>query len=150
MAMKGYSTFSKAPGLEPHHQMYLTRRGWGYYHSAEMQSAYSTHAHSYTHTPTDTYIYIYIYIYMHLIRRTRHAGHCRRCKDELLSDVLLWTSVHERVKVGRPARIYTQKLCADTGCSLVDLPGAMDDREMGGERGVREIRASSAKRWWWW
>ena len=24
-------------------------------------------------------------------RRTRHAGHCRRNRDELISDVLLWT-----------------------------------------------------------
>ena len=26
------------------------------------------------------------------VRRTRHAGHCWRSKDELISDVLLWTS----------------------------------------------------------
>ena len=25
------------------------------------------------------------------VRRTRHAGHCWRTKDELISDVLLWT-----------------------------------------------------------
>ena len=25
------------------------------------------------------------------VRRTRHPGHCWRCKDELISDVLLWT-----------------------------------------------------------
>ena len=25
------------------------------------------------------------------VRRTRHAGYCWRCKDELISDVLLWT-----------------------------------------------------------
>ena len=25
------------------------------------------------------------------VRRTRHAGHCWRSKDELISDVLLWT-----------------------------------------------------------
>ena len=24
------------------------------------------------------------------VRRTRHAGHCRRSRDELISDVLLW------------------------------------------------------------
>ena len=28
------------------------------------------------------------------IRRTRHAGHCWRSKDELISDVLLWTPSH--------------------------------------------------------
>ena len=26
------------------------------------------------------------------VRRTRHAGHCWRSKDELISNVLLWTS----------------------------------------------------------
>ena len=28
------------------------------------------------------------------VRRTRHAGHCWRSKDELISDVLLWTPAH--------------------------------------------------------
>ena len=27
------------------------------------------------------------------VRRTRHAGHCWRSRDELISDVLLWTSL---------------------------------------------------------
>ena len=39
------------------------------------------------------------------------------------------TSSHGRVKAGQPARTYIQQLCADTGCSLEDLPRAMDDRE---------------------
>ena len=30
------------------------------------------------------------------IRRTRHAGHCWRNRDELISDVLLWTPLHGR------------------------------------------------------
>ena len=47
MAMKRYSTFPKAPGLEPHHHMHfsfisrtLNRRE--FYLSAELHSAYST------------------------------------------------------------------------------------------------------------
>ena len=28
------------------------------------------------------------------IRRTRHAGHCWRNEDELISDILIWTSSH--------------------------------------------------------
>ena len=28
------------------------------------------------------------------VRRTRHAGHCWRSKDELISDVLLWTPTY--------------------------------------------------------
>ena len=66
------------------------------------------------------------------IRRTRHAGHCWRSMDGLISDVLLWTPLHGRAKAGRPARTYIQQLCADTGCSPEDLPKAMDDRGCGG------------------
>ena len=40
-----------------------------------------------------------------------HVGHSWRSKDELISDVLLWTPTH------------------DIGCSLEDLPGVMYDRE---------------------
>ena len=40
------------------------------------------------------------------VRRTRHAGHCWRSKDELISDILLWTPSNGWAKVGRPARTY--------------------------------------------
>ena len=63
------------------------------------------------------------------IRRSRHAGQCWRSKDELISDVLLWTPSYGRASVGRPARTYAQQLCTDTGCSLKDLPEAMNDRD---------------------
>ena len=75
------------------------------------------------------------------VRRTRHAGHCWRSRDELISDVLLWTPKYGRAKAGRPARTYIQQLCEDTGCSLEDLPEAMNDREKWRKR-VRDIRAS--------
>ena len=77
------------------------------------------------------------------VRRTRHAGHCWRSRDELIRDVLLWTPTHARAKVGRPARTYIQQLYEDTGCCPADLPRAMKDREEWGER-VRDIRATSA------
>ena len=32
------------------------------------------------------------------IRRTRHAGHCWRSRDELISDVLLWAPTYGRAK----------------------------------------------------
>ena len=38
------------------------------------------------------------------IRRTRHAGHCWRSRDELVSDALLWTPSQEWAKAGRPPR----------------------------------------------
>ena len=83
------------------------------------------------------------------VRLARHAGHCWRSRDELISDVLLWTPTYGRAKAGRPARIYIQQLCEDTGCSPEDLPEAMNDREKWRER-VRYIRASGTTWWWWW
>ena len=82
------------------------------------------------------------------VRRTRHAGHCWRRRDELISDVFLWTPTYGWAKAGRPARTYIQQLCEDTGCSTEDLPEAMNDREKWQER-VRDIRASGTI-WWWW
>ena len=69
-----------------------------------------------------------------LVRRTRHAGHYWRSKDELISDILLWTPSHGRAKARRPAKTYIQQVCGDTGCSLEDPPGAMDYREGWRER----------------
>ena len=82
------------------------------------------------------------------VRRTRHAGHCWRSRDELIRDVLLWTSTYGRAKTGRPARTYIQQLCDDTVCSPEDLPEAMNDREKWWER-VRDIHASGMTLWWW-
>ena len=80
------------------------------------------------------------------VRWTRHAGHC---KDELISDILLWTLSHGWAKAGWPARNYIQQLCADMGCSPEDLPEAMDHREGWRER-VSDIRADGMTWWWWW
>ena len=82
------------------------------------------------------------------VRRTRHAGHCWRSRNELIRDVLLWTPTHGRAKAGWPARTYIQQLCEDMGCCPEDLPSAMNDREEWRER-VRDICATSAT-WWWW
>ena len=114
-------------------------------------------------------VYIYIYIlnkswrqhptrhqlYGHLppitktiqVRRTRHAGHCWRSKDELISDVLLWTPTYCQVKAGRPAWTYMHQLCEDMGCNPEDLPKAMNDKEKWQER-VRDIRPSGTT-WWY-
>ena len=82
------------------------------------------------------------------VRRTRHAGHCWRSKDELISDLLLWTPAYGQAKAGLPARTYIQQPCEETVCSPEDLPEAMNDREKWRER-VRDIRASGTT-WWWW
>ena len=118
------------------------------------------------------YIYIYIYIYKYIyasyleqvlaatphktqlyghlppitktiqVRQTRHAEHSWRSRDELISDVLLWTPTHGRAKAAQPARTYIQQLSEDTGCCPEGLPEAMNNREKWRER-VKDIRASS-------
>ena len=82
-------------------------------------------------------------------RRTRHAGHCWRSRDKLISDVLLWTPTFGRAIAGRPARTYIQQQSGDTGCSPENLLDAMNDKEKWRER-VRDIRASGTTWWWWW
>ena len=72
------------------------------------------------------------------VRRTRHAGHSWRGRDELISDVLRWTPTYGRTKA---ARTYIQQLCEDTGCNPEDLPETMNDREKWRKR-VRDIGAS--------
>ena len=74
------------------------------------------------------------------VTRTSHAEHCRRSREELISDILLLTPSHGQAKVGRPARTYIQHLCADTGCSLEDGPEAMDDSEGWSGKSVLMVR----------
>ena len=58
-----------------------------------------------------------------------------------------WTPSHGWANAGQPARTYIQQLCADTGCSLEEQPGEMDNRDGCRER-VREICAGGVT-WWW-
>ena len=78
------------------------------------------------------------------IRRTRHARHCWRSRDELINDVLLWTPSHGRAKAG-----WLEQLRVDMGCSPEDLLEVMNGREGWWER-VRDIRAGGTIWWWWW
>ena len=83
------------------------------------------------------------------VRRTRHAVHCLWSRDELISNVPLWTLSHGRAKAGRPAWTYIQQLCEDTECSPENLLEAMNDREEWQEM-IRNICAGGTTRWWWW
>ena len=76
------------------------------------------------------------------IRWTRHARHCWRNKDgPLHMDIPVLASQQEPTK---------NQLCTETGCSLEDLSGVMDDRDELWER-VKEIHANSTTWWWgWW
>ena len=81
---------------------------------------------------------------------TRYMGYCWRSMDELIWNFLLWTPTHEHTSVGWPAKTYIYQLCAETGCSLEDLPGVMDYRDRWWEREFRELCSVSAIWWWWW
>ena len=76
--------------------------------------------------PTNQQLYSYLPSITKTIkaRRTRHAGHSWRSRDELISDVLLWFTSYGRAKAGRPDRTYIQQLCIDTGCSPVEPAGS--------------------------
>ena len=69
-------------------------------------------------------------------RRTRHAAHCWRSRDELISDVLLWSPAYGRAKAGQPDRTYIQQLYEDTGCGPEDMRWTI------GRRGERASRIS--------
>ena len=64
----------------------------------------------------------------------------------------LWTSSHSRSSVRRPARTYILLLCTNTGCSLEDMPEAMNCWDGWGreeKESVNEIHVCSMI-WWWW
>ena len=99
-------------------------------------------------------------IYIHLLRTDTGCRLENREKTDrenqslcyqqnlIISDILPWTPSHGRAKAERPARTYILQLCADTGYSLEDLLGAVDDRD-GWRKRVREICAGSGT-WWLW
>ena len=64
------------------------------------------------------------------VRRTRHAGHCWRSRDELISDVLLWTPSYGLAKAGRPARTYIHT-AAMWGYGMLPRRPAWGDEQLG-------------------
>ena len=58
---------------------------------------------------------------------------CWRSKSKHRSDVLQWIPSHWLASEGRQARTYPQQFSRDKGCSLEDLPGAIQNRDRWGE-----------------
>ena len=129
--LHGYTTWSLTKRLEKKLDGNYTRMLWAILNKSWWQ--HLTRHQLYGHLPS--------IMKTIQVRQSRHAGHCWRSRDELISDVLLWTPTYGWTKAGRLARTYIQQLCEDTGCSPEDLPEAMNDREKWRER-VRDIRAS--------
>ena len=61
-------------------------------------------------------------------RRLRFSGHCRRSKNEVVSDLVLWEPKHGKRSVGGQARIFVDLLEADTAVPRNCLPAAIDNR----------------------
>ena len=64
-----------------------------------------------------------------------------RVKNELISNVLLWTHSHGQARIGQPARTYLQQLFTDKGCCMEGLQGVIDDRQV--------ARESQGNPCWW-
>ena len=52
------------------------------------------------------------------VSRARHIGQYWKSKDELISEILFWTSLHRRANVGRPAKTIIIK---DNYCHISAL-----------------------------
>ena len=57
-----------------------------------------------------------------------------RSKDELISNVLLWTPTHGHTSVGWPAKTYIHQLCTETGYHRDDMLKVMTNRDGWWER----------------
>ena len=75
------------------------------------------------------------------VRRTRHAEHCWRSRDELISDVLLWTPHMDGQQENDQHEHTFSSYVRIRDVVPEDLPEAMNDKEKWRER-VRDIRAS--------
>ena len=75
-------------------------------------------------------------------RRMRFAGHCWRAKQELASELLLWSPDHGKRRVGCPTITYINQPCRDTGCLPNALPALLKDRD-GWNNRLMNARASS-------
>ena len=84
------------------------------------------------------------------VRRTRHAGHCWRSRNELIRDCTLmdphtWPCKNQDDQHEHTFSSYVRI----RHVVLKTLPRAMNGREEWRER-VRDIRTTSATWWWWW
>ena len=71
--------------------------------------------------------------------RIRHAGHCWRSGDELISEYTYVDPLHmNEQRQDDQLRTYILRLCADTGYSFEVLSGAMDNKDGVSREGQRD------------
>ena len=79
------------------------------------------------------------------VRWTRHAGHCWRSRDELISDELLWTPWHGMQNQGGQLQPIYSRTVRIRGVALQKM---MNDWE-GWWKRVSDIRGDGTTRWCW-
>ncbi len=103
-------------------------------------------------TPSQRYIeqvfLMYIWKALSSLSSKFDHGNYRKLHEEY-SKSFSWGPFSSLYSRGSYTSHYMQQLWADTGGSLEDLPGTMDDRNGWRER-VREIRGGCVTWWWWW
>ena len=80
--------------------------------------------------------------------RVRHAGHCWRCKDKLISNILQWTPAYVHTYVGWIEKTFLHQLCTGIGGWLEELPKTMTERDGWWERGKGICVVGPT--WWVW
>ena len=63
------------------------------------------------------------------VRWTRHVGHCRRSKREIISDEILWTPTYGHTNVGPTSKNLHSSYCTDTAFHLKDVQRAIANRD---------------------
>ena len=82
-------------------------------------------------------------------RRLQFAGHCLRSCGQVVSDLVLWRSVHGKRGAGRPLMTYVDLLCQDTRQTPAEIKTPMENRHVW--RAIPDVGQMStewASVWW--
>ena len=116
-------------------------------HEFELQSLYNVYFRTRQHPTKQQQLYDHLPPISKTIKvsPTRQAEHCWRSRDELISDVLLWTPSHGRAKARRPARTTYSSSVRIRDVTL----RTCQKKWTIGRSGDREEWHDKMIRWWW-
>ena len=63
-------------------------------------------------------------------RRLRFAGHCKRRKGSVVSNLITWQPTQRKRTAGRPTKTYVDQLQADTGYTTGEMESCMENRNL--------------------
>ena len=61
-------------------------------------------------------------------RRLQFAGHCKRSKGSVVSDLITWRPTQGKRRAGRPTKSYVDQLQEDTGYTTREIETCMLNR----------------------